>query len=335
MSNITLKTLAKRTGFSVTTVSRALKNGPEINIKTREKVVKVANILNYQPNLYAYRLKMGKTFQICFFLNQLDDISNYEKQIIKGIFKSLNNSNYELIVKPIFRSNQIDAIREVVEKKLADGIIISHTTLNDERVKFLLEKNFPFVTHGRTELFSEHPYFDNDHADFIDKSLTYLKKKKCEEIIFIKPANKFTYNFISMKTFNKKVNELNLKISKNIEFSHEDSLEDLKNKITKKFSEKNNLKGIISGSDVRTLVVNSTLQKLGYSINKDVFVISKSFSKAPDYFFPKIPYFHEDMELTGYKLGDFLLKRISGSKINELQHVEKNKFIENNEITTS
>tara|TARA_B110000003_G_scaffold263945_1_gene288221 strand:+ start:2474 stop:3481 length:1008 start_codon:yes stop_codon:yes gene_type:complete len=335
MSNITLKTLAKRTGFSVTTVSRALKNGPEINIKTREKVVKVANILNYQPNLYAYRLKMGKTFQICFFLNQLDDISNYEKQIIKGIFKSLNNSNYELIVKPIFRSNQVDAIREVVEKKLADGIIISHTTLNDERVKFLLEKNFPFVTHGRTELFSEHPYFDNDHADFIDKSLTYLKKKKCEEIIFIKPANKFTYNFISMKTFNKKVNELNLKISKNIEFSHEDSLEDLKNKITKKFSEKNNLKGIISGSDVRTLVVNSTLQKLGYSINKDVFVISKSFSKAPNYFFPKIPYFHEDMELTGYKLGDFLLKRISGSKINELQHVEKNKFIENNEITTS
>ena len=335
MSSITLKTLAKRTGFSVTTVSRALKNGPEINIKTREKVVKVANILNYQPNLYAYRLKMGKTFQICFFLNQLDDISNYEKQIIKGIFKSLNNSNYELIVKPIFRSNQVDAIREVVEKKLADGIIISHTTLNDERVKFLLEKNFPFVTHGRTELFSEHPYFDNDHADFIDKSLTYLKKKKCEEIIFIKPANKFTYNFISMKTFNKKVNELNLKISKNIEFSHEDSLEDLKNKITKKFSEKNNLKGIISGSDVRTLVVNSTLQKLGYSINKDVFVISKSFSKAPDYFFPKIPYFHEDMELTGYKLGDFLLKRISGSKINELQHVEKNKFIENNEITTS
>ena len=335
MSNITLKTLAKRTGFSVTTVSRALKNGPEINIKTREKVVKVANILNYQPNLYAYRLKMGKTFQICFFLNQLDDISNYEKQIIKGIFKSLNNSNYELIVKPIFRSNQIDAIREVVEKKLADGIIISHTTLNDERVKFLLEKNFPFVTHGRTELFSEHPYFDNDHADFIDKSLTYLKKKKCEEIIFIKPANKFTYNFISMKTFNKKVNELNLKISKDIEFSHEDSLEDLKNKITKKFSEKNNLKGIISGSDVRTLVVNSTLQKLGYSINKDVFVISKSFSKAPNYFFPKIPYFHEDMELTGYKLGDFLLKRISGSSINELQHVEKNKFIENNEITTS
>ena len=37
------------------------------------------------------------------------------------------------------------------------------------------------------------------------------------------------------------------------------------------------------------------------------------------------------MELTGYKLGDFLLKRISGADINELQQVEKNKFIENND----
>ncbi len=142
MPNITLKTLAKRTGFSVTTVSRALKNGSEINVNTKKKVMEAASILNYQPNLYAYRLKMGKTFQICFFLNQLDDITNYEKQIIKGIFKSLNDTNYELIVKPIFRSNQVEAIKEVVEKKLADGVIISHTTLNDERVKFLIEKTF-------------------------------------------------------------------------------------------------------------------------------------------------------------------------------------------------
>ena len=65
-----------------------------------------------------------------------------------------------------------------------------------------------------------------------------LKKKKCEEIIFIKPANKFTYNYISMKAFEKKINELKLKSTQNLEFSHEDSLEELKNKIIRKFSKK-------------------------------------------------------------------------------------------------
>ena len=53
-------------------------------------------------------------------------------------------------------------------------------------IKFLIEKNFPFVTHGRTELFSEHPYFDNDHAEFINDSLVYLKEKKCDEVIISK-----------------------------------------------------------------------------------------------------------------------------------------------------
>ena len=66
MSNITLKTLAKRTGFSVTTVSRALKNGSEINANTKKKVMEAATILNYQPNLYAYRLKMGKLSNMFF-----------------------------------------------------------------------------------------------------------------------------------------------------------------------------------------------------------------------------------------------------------------------------
>ena len=43
MPNITLKTLAKRTGFSVTTVSRALKNGSEININTKKKVMEATS----------------------------------------------------------------------------------------------------------------------------------------------------------------------------------------------------------------------------------------------------------------------------------------------------
>ena len=83
-----------------------------------------------------------------FFLNQhkQEDVSNYAKHIISGICNYLKNTEYELIVKPIFRYDNIEAVKEVVERKLADGIILTHTSLNDERVKYLSEKNFPFVT---------------------------------------------------------------------------------------------------------------------------------------------------------------------------------------------
>ena len=328
MSSITLKTLAKSTGYSVTTVSRALKNAPEINTNTKEKVIKIASLLNYQPNLDAYRLKMGKTFQICFFLNQhkQEEVSNYAKLIISGIFKFLKKTEYELIVRPIFRYDDINSIKEVVERKLADGIILTHTSLNDERVKYLTEKNFPFVTHGQTELFLQHPYYDVDNIDFIKKSLLYLKSKKIDEVIFVEPSKKFTYYHFSNKSFTENAKKFKLKIYNKIKLTLEDSDENFQKKIFKIFNSKDNIKAIICGSDIKSLILLSTLGHMGYKINKDVFVISKGIYSMPKYFYPKIPFFFENMEEAGYKLGEFLLKRINGEKINKLQMIGKTKF---------
>ena len=333
MSNITLKTLAKSTGYSVTTVSRALKNAPEINTNTKEKVIKIASLLNYQPNLDAYRLKMGKTFQICFFLNQhkQEDVSNYAKHIISGICNYLKNTEYELIVKPIFRYDDIEAVKEVVERKLADGIILTHTSLNDERVKYLSEKNFPFVTHGQTELFLQHPYYDVDNIGFIKKSLIYLKSKKIDEVIFVEPSKKFTYYNLSKKSFIDNSKKLKLKINYKTNLSLEDSNQTFQNKIFKVFNKNKNIKGIICGSDIKSLILLSTLGHLGYKVNKDVHIISKGIYSMPKYFYPKIPFFFEDMVGAGSKLGEFLLKRINGEKVNKLQMIDKIKYF-NQEI---
>ena len=48
----------------------------------------------------------------------------------------------------------------------------------------------------------------------------------------------------------------------------------------------------------------------------------------PKYFYPKIPFFFEDMEEAGYKSGELLLKRINGEKISKLQIIKKTKFYE-------
>ena len=333
MSSITLKTIAKSTGFSVTTVSRALKNAPEINNITKQKVIKIASLLNYQPNLDAYRLKMGKTFQICFFLNQHkhEEVSNYAKRIISGIFKFLKKTKYELIVRPIFKHDDIETIKEVVERKLADGIILTHTSLNDNRVKYLTEKNFPFVTHGQTELFLQHPYYDIDNYDFILKSLKYLKSKKVDEVLFVEPSKKFTYHYISNKSFNENAKKLNLKIYKKIKLSLEDSNSTFQKKIFKIFNNSSTTKGIICGSDIKSLILLSTLGHLGFKVNKNVHLISKGIYSMPKYFYPKIPFFFEDMENAGYKLGEFLLKKIHGENTDKLQMIDKTKFFDQEE----
>ena len=64
----TLKTIAFMTGLGVTTVSRALKDAPDIGAETKERVRMVARQLGYQPNRAGVRLRTGKTNVIALVL---------------------------------------------------------------------------------------------------------------------------------------------------------------------------------------------------------------------------------------------------------------------------
>lgn len=57
MEIITLKSIAEKLGISVSTVSRALKNHPDISALTKNRVNELASFLEYEPNLYAINLR--------------------------------------------------------------------------------------------------------------------------------------------------------------------------------------------------------------------------------------------------------------------------------------
>lgn len=56
---ITMKEIAKKLGVSVSTISRALKDSPELHPETKRKIVEMAKEMNYQPNLLAQSLRIS------------------------------------------------------------------------------------------------------------------------------------------------------------------------------------------------------------------------------------------------------------------------------------
>lgn len=72
-SGVTQKVIAKVAGVSVNTVSRALNHKPDVNLGTKNKILKIAKELGYTPNLLAESLNAGKTKTIGVVLS---DISN-------------------------------------------------------------------------------------------------------------------------------------------------------------------------------------------------------------------------------------------------------------------
>ena len=94
--NITLKKIAGTLNLSVSTVSRALKNHPDISKNTKIKVEELAKILEYEPNTIAVQLRTNtsKLFGLI-----VPSISNYfYNSFIEAIEKDCNINGYSLLI---------------------------------------------------------------------------------------------------------------------------------------------------------------------------------------------------------------------------------------------
>ena len=89
---VTLKTIAEYTGLSVTTVSRALKDGDDVKQPTIDKVKAAAKKLGYAPNLQGLSLKTGINYNLVAVLPMLKsgDI------VVINISKSMINTHFGL-----------------------------------------------------------------------------------------------------------------------------------------------------------------------------------------------------------------------------------------------
>ena len=171
----TLKTIAFMTGLGVTTVSRALKDAPEIGEETRRRVQLVARQVGYRPNRAGVRLRTGKTNVISLVLNTEEQVIGFVSDLIYGISEELAQTPYHLIVTPYSRINDpMEPVRYVVETGSADGIIISRTEPKDPRVRYMTERGFPFATHGRTDMGIEHPFHDFDNRAYAVEAVRKL-----------------------------------------------------------------------------------------------------------------------------------------------------------------
>jgi LacI family transcriptional regulator len=190
----TLKTIAALTGLAVTTVSRALKDAPDIGEDTKRRVRDAAARLGYRPNRAGVRLRTGKTNVIALVRTTHDDAMNHTSQMINGIAGALRGTAYHMILMPYFPGEDIMApIRYIVETGSADGVIINQTMPDDPRVRYMHDRGFPFATHGRTETGIDHPFFDFDNEVFARLMVREMARRGRRRLALLAPPRTQTY----------------------------------------------------------------------------------------------------------------------------------------------
>lgn len=148
--NVTLKDVAEATGYSINTVSRALRSKDDISEETRLAICQTAQDMGYVNNTLAASLRLGYTKTIAVIVG---DISNPHFAIMtKEIEKRCTVYGYSafLLNTNEDKDDELRAIRTAINKNV-DGMIICPCQETADNIQFLIDSHIPFVEIGRHE----------------------------------------------------------------------------------------------------------------------------------------------------------------------------------------
>ena len=150
---VTLKQIAKELDVSISTVSKSLRDSPEISEDTRLKVQAFAKLYNYKPNNIALSLKNKKTKTIGIIIPEI--VHHFFATVISGIEQVANESGYNVIVCLSDESFDKEVINmEMLANGSTDGFIMSLSKETQQKRDFhhlqeVINQGMPVVLFDR------------------------------------------------------------------------------------------------------------------------------------------------------------------------------------------
>lgn len=141
----TIIDVAREAEVSIKTVSRVFNDAPNVTVKTRDKVLKVATALHYHPNVVAQGLVGRRSYLIGLFYE--NPSPSYVVELQRGALDRLEGERYRLIVLPVDSAAAVaDNILGLVRSAALDGIVLTPPASdNPVIIERLSQAHFPFV----------------------------------------------------------------------------------------------------------------------------------------------------------------------------------------------
>lgn len=202
---MTIHDLARHLNISIGTVSRALNGRRDVSEETRRRVLEAARSLNYAPNQSGRSLRQGTTNMVAFILEtnrKMPLADTIFMSVLDGIREFLAGRGLDLMVLMCgAEEDSYDHLRRVVERGLADGVIICETRRHDTRIEYLLKRKTPFVTFGRSLTSGDYPWIDLDFENVAERAVKRLNDLGHRRIGIAVRNNEVNYNTLFVDAY--------------------------------------------------------------------------------------------------------------------------------------
>ena len=267
---VTIKDIAKILHISPSTVSRALKDHPDINPQTKKNVQELAKKLHYKPNQIALNLLQKESKLIGVIVPEI--IHYFFSTVISGIEKIANESGYHIIIAQSNESyhKEVDNIQALLSSNI-DGFIITmaKTTLNFDHFKNVEEIGVPmvFVDRACDKITADKVLVDDFDGAY--KATKHLIENGCKNIIHLAGPQNLDIGIQRKEGFLAALNDSNISIgdySIQICDTHDHALK----LIPEILSKYNNIDGIFAVNDLTAIGAMKAVKSINKKVPDDI-----------------------------------------------------------------
>ncbi|MBQ4802732.1 LacI family DNA-binding transcriptional regulator [Aquimarina sp. MMG015] len=315
----TLKMLAQNLNLSISTVSRALNDHPDINIDTKDKVRRLAKSMNYIPNIFAKGFRKHKSNIIGVIV---PNITHYfTATIVRGILEQASKQGYRVIISEsnndVIKQNEmlntmiqfgvdgilasltkmtrdidnilpiIDTLPLILFDKVSDKIPCTQITINDEEAAFNVVEHL--INTGKKRI-----------AIIKEREFSYTSEKRYAGYLRALKANQ-------------------IEIDEKIIISVDDiSLQQGKRMTNTLLSNKKRPDAIFAITDSAAIGVIQTLNKSNIKIPEEIAVVGFSNSKHSTIIEPKLTTVDQPGNTIGKTAIKYLIREIENDDTNDI-----------------
>ncbi|MCB8945112.1 MAG: LacI family DNA-binding transcriptional regulator, partial [Ardenticatenaceae bacterium] len=157
MARLTIYDIAKEAKVSPSTVSRALQDHPRIGAETKTRIQTLAKEMGFVPSAVARGLKTNRSHVLGVIVHRLED--PYLTDVLRGIEDTLHESDYSLFLAATQRiPRREQKVMQAMSERRVDGVIISSSHMNLERLRQLTHHDIPSVLINNQELLEPDTY---------------------------------------------------------------------------------------------------------------------------------------------------------------------------------
>ncbi len=297
MEVITLKRISEVLGLSISTVSRALKDHPDISANTKKRVHELADTLEYEPNINAISLRSKKNNVFGLIVPTLSGF--FYDSFISAVEQECRPNGYSLMILQSSDDAEIEknSLRICKQNRISGLFVCLSTQTNSmEAFDKFKEADIPLVFFDKVPEGNKYNKICVADEQAAKLAAELLLQKGSKKILSIFGNENLSITKTRFKAFQKIISLQKDAVTFN-EYcsSHEEA-----KKTTKQyFSKKIKPDAVFCMSDEILIGVMKSLNELKISIPEDVSVITLSDGFLPKIYTPEITY----IETSGYKLG--------------------------------